>query len=486
MKYSFTGHGSLSMARLSHELLRYGAISLLGLMMSFDISAHESCQEPVFPQDDTHCFVVLDESGTAKRLIQVTDSAPDKLIMRGKDNRYVFVQGADGGVCNDCNDSGVNDGTHKSAQSLMERLSTWLGWVSGLGGGASKCDGETFTFATYTVVVSPELFYKKDSVTGEYEEPHEGQKRIVMFAVHGTWTSAQSMGTNEKKITTRYLYDLAKILSHVHGVTVEIVACEWTGTLSQSARFHAGHNLTHVIKNVIASHGVDAIHSLWSIAHSHGCNVVNYAVRQLQKEGYPHTIDVAFHTGSPEPDRHALPGKNEPYNYNNLYHFYSSMDFTQAMGSGLQYGSFSRKIPFGRTKKGYVYNIRLQDEGQYLNHTTIKASALFNAPGLLHAIQTYYKDYYDLDANVFTDTQNPKARMYPLVSIRRPEFKHDSLEQDKREDERVIAVSNDNALTFERLYGRKFNQKPGLWDRLCMYKRECDAKAQARHACPAI
>lgn len=240
--------------------------------------------------------------------------------------------------------------------------------------------------------------------------------KMLLVCVHGTFSNAQSFGANETKKTTQYLISFAKQLAHAHKKAVEIVSYTWTGSLSNNARAEAGRILGDALAQKIQESPCD---QLWVFAHSHGCNVAALAAQRLNGV---RMIDVGIHVASPTPDIaydredvEMLDPETAVTNYKRMYHFYGTADLTQAVGSLFSNGTLERKwlVPSGLHK---VYNIRLQVNGQNLNHINIKWEVARNLVGLLHAIDTHYPAHFDLDANY--DLMHNDAPTYPTVALR--------------------------------------------------------------------
>jgi len=145
----------------------------------------------------------------------------------------------------------------------------------------------------------------------------QGDKYIVLVAVHGTGSNFKSFGADSSQAMSKDIYIFAKLLAHAYKQSVKLISYDWSGALSHSVRQAAGLALGSRLaqeKNRSA---------IWTMAHSHGCNVVNHAALIVP-------IDHAIHIASPAIDQTALDGIK---NYQTVFNFYSTGDLVQILGS---------------------------------------------------------------------------------------------------------------------------------------------------------
>lgn len=252
------------------------------------------------------------------------------------------------------------------------------------------------------------------------------KQKIVLACVHGTFSNSDSFGSDETKKTSNATIDFAKVLSKTYGTAVEMLIFDWSGACNKDAREEAGKVLAAEINRILADDEV-AVTQLWSVAHSHGCNVVNNAAAMV-KEVSNRVFDVGVQIASPEPemafvdtDTYESPSAEvqtkrlnaQCFNFKKIYHFYGLGDFTQAAGSMQSQKTLGRKFPFRINQDHKVYNIHIKREREEANHVNIKLWVMQNLPALIHAIDTHYVGHLDLDACVFEDPIK-----YPLVAIR--------------------------------------------------------------------
>ena len=102
--------------------------------------------------------------------------------------------------------------------------------------------------------------------------------------------------------------------------------------------------------------------------------------------------------------------------------------------------------------------MRTQLNGYQLNHSTIK-TVLKHLPGLLHAIDTYYPCFFDLDANLIAGENG--AIEYPIVAIRKQsnDPHHPLLRENYR---RAHAYSEYESNRYKELYGVNIQDKASL------------------------
>lgn len=252
-------------------------------------------------------------------------------------------------------------------------------------------------------------------------------RKIVLLAVHGTFSDSESFGTNELKATSTAIITFAKALSVAYDTAVEIVIFDWSGKLSADARKEAAELLADWVCKEELNKQTAVVSQIWSIAHSHGCNVMAQAAQQIQvKTG--RVVDVGVQIASPSPELtfkgttieqqkalkeiSPLKAEDEVYSFGKIYHFWAADDVTQLVGSLESKYTTNRKYDVRINKDHRVYNVHIRKEEKELNHINIKLEVTRNLAALIHAIDTHYGCHFDLDACVFNN--NTK---YPLVAI---------------------------------------------------------------------
>lgn len=282
---------------------------------------------------------------------------------------------------------------------------------------------------------------------------------IALVCVHGTFSNHIRFGVNLEKKSTHATIDLAHTLGISYGKAVEIVSFTWSGLLDIKGRQEAGKQLADFL---LKDNKYDLV---WTIAHSHGCNVVNWAGLEMLKAGHKLPIDTAIHLASVTPDfevdKTVLQDLSEPecaFNMKKIFNFYGSNDVTQVFGSLQSTWSKGRKTRPGTQAECMAYNIRTQLNGYQLNHSTIK-TVLQHLLGLLHGIDTYYSCFCDLDANLIVGEDG--AHEYPIVAIRKQsdDPHHPLLRENYR---RARAYSEYQCQRYKALYGVNIQNKDSL------------------------
>ncbi len=283
---------------------------------------------------------------------------------------------------------------------------------------------------------------------------------MALVCVHGTFSNHIGFGDNLERKSTHNIIDLAHTLGLSYAKTVEIVSFAWSGMLDIKARQEAGKQLADFLLSRKEEYDL-----VWTIAHSHGCNVVNWAGLEMLKAHHKLPIDTAIHLASVTPDFEAdktvlaeIPDPECAYNMKKILNFYGSNDCTQVFGSLQSAWTSGRKTRPGTQAEAIAYNVRTQLNGYQLNHSTIK-TVLEHLPGLLHAIDTYYPCFFDLDANLrSTEDGVPE---YPIVAIRKQsnDPHHPLLRENYR---RARAYSEYQCKRYKELYGRNIQDKDSL------------------------
>ncbi len=258
------------------------------------------------------------------------------------------------------------------------------------------------------------------------ERLNQSNGKVVLVSVHGTFATPNAFGLDDNRLTTQQILRLAQTLALAHNKPVELLIFKWSGKLDQGDRINAGETLAGWLQPRVL-HDKD-ISEIWTIAHSHGCNVVNNMADRLKELAPNRPIDVGIQIASPKLDKPLFDPENitdedmlKQYNFNNLYHFYSTGDNIQVGGSleeSPYRGLFSlsyyadRKLPMPilTDNERKVYNIRIQDGNFEPDHILIKIPVLANITDLLFITDTQYSGFWDLDAAVFID---PLTKRYP-------------------------------------------------------------------------
>ena len=238
--------------------------------------------------------------------------------------------------------------------------------------------------------------------------------KIILVAVHGTWSDDAGFGGNLIENTSQDILRFADVLAQADDCMVELIIYQWSSAKNIDARKEAGLELANKLKAIFehAQHSYP-IKSTYLIAHSHGCTTALHASNELLNINKK--IDYAIFMGSPIPDNQLndVQGimqvtKDKTFNIGKILHFYSTADLTQAIGSVETSRSGLRKTPLYVCPGNLVYNIRLQNDGTEPNHITIKYPVLKYLPELIMILETYYPCFADLEVNTYSDGSLPQ------------------------------------------------------------------------------
>ncbi len=236
--------------------------------------------------------------------------------------------------------------------------------------------------------------------------------RKVLFSIHGTFARESREFYHPDDKTFENILAYAESL----GDSVEVVALEWTGKNDANARVAAGQFFAELIRDYYQD--TQKYLSLNTISHSHGGNVVNVATHFTNR---PIDTIVSLYTPIRTDFEWFTPN---PAKFKTLYHFYSTSDHIQFIGSinifklnlANTFGNWGARKALIQTKAsqengGKIYNIRVEFTGISPAHVN-KEAIVGYLPLLLWYISNTYKINYDLDADI--DPANKEI----LVSIR--------------------------------------------------------------------
>ncbi|MGE0009860.1 MAG: hypothetical protein AB7F19_04900 [Candidatus Babeliales bacterium] len=283
---------------------------------------------------------------------------------------------------------------------------------------------------------------------------------LALICVHGTYSKDMGFGDKIERKSTHAIIDLAHTLGISYNKSVEIISFAWSGILDIKARKEAGKQLADFLIEKKKAYDL-----VWTIAHSHGCNVVNWAGLDMLKDGHQVPIDTAIHLASPTPDfevdKGALAEIKHPecaFNMKKIFNFFGSNDCAQVFGSLQSAWTSGRKTRPGTQSECIAYNVRTQLNGSQLNHSTIK-TVIKHLPGLLHAAETHYSCFFDLDANLVEQADGTPC--YPMVAIRKQsnDPHHPLLRDNYR---RARAYSEYQSKLYKDAYGVNIQDKASL------------------------
>lgn len=257
--------------------------------------------------------------------------------------------------------------------------------------------------------------------TNEYYVPYNvapAGKRTVVVVIHGTFVPDTGDYYDPKATFYQYVREFARVQAERDCSPIEVISLRWTGKNISADRQNGAVYLASVLNNLYA----DA--KIITIAHSHGCNLVNCASRMLSPNVLiDHIINIAT------PVREGNENKFRPLNFKQLTQFYSTGDSIAALGSVTAKSALCAINPWykGSTRKYTqrdgcrITNIRTQINGQEVGHVDIKGVITY-LQDILDARDTHYLFNNDLDLNL--DEHNGV-----LLSIRRPADLENGLKQ---------------------------------------------------------
>ena len=271
----------------------------------------------------------------------------------------------------------------------------------------------------------------------------QGDKYIVLVAVHGTGSNFKSFGADSSQAMSKDIYIFAKLLAHAYKQSVKLISYDWSGALSHSVRQAAGLALGSRLaqeKNRSA---------IWTMAHSHGCNVVNHAALIVP-------IDHAIHIASPAIDQTALDGIK---NYQTVFNFYSTGDLVQILGSMQTCWHPKRKIVNAVNSDTKLYNIRVKLNKKDLGHGLITHNLIKNLPAIISSVEISYNIYHDLDMELISHDKLPIISIKSELNRVMPGQKE--FTQDKNVSE--ILTSKDQEQKYSSWYGSTKSKKANNW-----------------------
>lgn len=329
---------------------------------SCDNKGKERQREVYIPQPKDHLF---------GNLVRWVDGVA---LLDGEDLKCSVIDHSD----NDFGDS-VGDGENigSSDSNALQKDELTDGWVR-IGDSLNETIELFDNYAFYNVTVSPSL--KKNG-------------KIIFACVHGTFSNPASYGANGIRQTTKDLRFFAGALSKTFGRAVELISFKWSGKDDVEHRKEAGKVLGSYLLGEL---GKNPQTPIWTFAHSHGANVVNFAAKKMEEQ--KKSIDYAIHLGSPISDLRDCRGAVLPLNIKMLYNLYGIADSVQILGSLLAKQSTQRKAAYNPYHGMGYCNVRCLFKGVERNHFNLKR-AIKGFPQLLSIIDTYYHHHADLDAN---------------------------------------------------------------------------------------
>jgi hypothetical protein len=263
--------------------------------------------------------------------------------------------------------------------------------------------------------------YRFDTIRVQYVK-EETEKTIPLITVHGTFVNSDEFGAQKKEEISQSIINFAKKLARDKKCNVCIIPFNWSGDVREEYRTDAAD----VLATIIQTH-CSPDQEIWTIAHSHGGNVVLKAAQKLKKWG---SLGFAINIGMPTEDgfnekvktsSRVVKNSHDDYNIKNLFNIYSTGDVTQNIGSQLStswipgLGNFERRVDFKINDHCKVWNIRTQIDGDEPNHLNIISPVIKYLHTLIPLIKTHYAFIHDLDANLTPKHELPQVAIRNLI-----------------------------------------------------------------------
>jgi len=286
------------------------------------------------------------------------------------------------------------------------------------------------------------------------------KKPIVVAVVHGTFVpeADEFYSLNSSSPFYAYSCEFAKQLANDNQAAVEIISLQWSGKNCSIDRKNASQMLSQILNTFYKDHDI------YTIAHSHGCNVVNNASRLLPENIF---IKHAIHLACPVRD--LSEEMFMPKQFEKLTQFYSNGDTIAALGSLTQYNFYSR---YGNCRKFEnqgmkITNIRVLSDGRNVGHSSAKNDIIKNLSTILDEINSNYILNRDLIMDINKDDKEKESILIavknPINDIRKVINKDDidDLEVSTINDILKIEQEYSNIQTdkFQEKYNKEMNFK---------------------------
>jgi len=252
--------------------------------------------------------------------------------------------------------------------------------------------------------------YNTDNYPGKrlLNSPNEKPNVIILKAVHGTWSNANSMGEDLEKEMSQHLTIFAQKLAIVSGATVYFDSFSWSAELSKDQRAEAGTDLMHEIMTTYNEHKAHANVSVWAIGHSHGCNVIHHAAQQLKRSDI--SIDNAIFLASPILDIDPTTTDSCRYNIKSLINIWGSSDATGPLGSLLStLSTLTMRKDHSLDNKELVRNVILKHNGKDLNHSSGKYIGAQFLAGIIQYLGNEFTGITNMILNIAEKTSQDES-----------------------------------------------------------------------------
>lgn len=245
------------------------------------------------------------------------------------------------------------------------------------------------------------------------QKSEDDASRIALMLVHGTippWASQNKDFFVQGNPVFEAIRSFAQELGDREHALVEVVSLKWGGSNSDASRKTAGGTFARLLDGRYAEY-----RKIYTIAHSHGGNVVNVATNEMSKA----CIDTMIHLYTP-----AVAKDDSSYQcyqphedkYNRWFNLYSTGDMVQFAGSFQGWNIFSGGSSRKQSAQN-VWNVRMQVDAASPGHTN-KVHVMRNLYDLITKIDGdatmhqeakwrdkvgRYSHYRDLEGHAFSD-----------------------------------------------------------------------------------
>lgn len=274
------------------------------------------------------------------------------------------------------------------------------------------------------------------------------KKPIVIVVVHGTFVPEAEDYYSTQSYFYQNVCEFAQKEALKNGAPVDIISLQWSGKNNSADRLNASVVLADILNKFYSNH------KIYTIAHSHGCNVVNGSSRFLHDNLF---IKHAIHLACPVRD--LSEEKFNPKQFKKLTQFYSNGDSVAALGSLTQYNWL---FSSGNCRKfeqqdGKITNVRVLLRGCDIGHSNAKNDIIHYLPRILDELNNYSINK-DLTLNIDRSHANPV-----LISVKNPIAINDrhsaELTLQKAQLELELQYSESQTEIFKQTYNKDMNTK---------------------------
>lgn len=312
-------------------------------------------------------------------------------------------------------------------------------------------------FGYLSTIMSDDLKYSKDIGIRESDiyvpaNYSESKKPVVIVVLHGTFVPEAPDYYDPTSIFYSNVLRFGKQMADKEMIPVEVISFKWSGHNNTPARQNAAVILASLLNEFYSDYKV------FTIAHSHGCNVVNNATRLLSANLF---VDHAIHLACPVRDK--TEDKFKPLQFKKLTQFYSNSDLVAAIGAITTDDLTSlscRKFELQDLKK--IKNLRVMLNGTDPGHSNSRNYIIFNLLEILNIVDNKYILNNDLIINLETDIISSNPVLIAVRNYVKPESLSNDSKNVKEQLKKEIDFSESQKDIFKSIYHKdmslKYNQ----------------------------